>query len=245
MKHMNVVILAGGEIPTSLQEQPNHYPDYLTEHDGVPLIEHLIEQCGELNPENIICLLPQIETTRYHLHNMVQQINPVAQVIPICKQTAGAACTALLACEVIDNDNPLLVMGCNEFLSFPLQPVLEGFQQSGADAGVFTFKSTHPRYAFVCLDENTKVIEVAEKNPISTHAITGTFWFKSGACFVEAVKNMIRKDAKTNNAFYIAPVLNELILGQQRIASHAISPKQYHSLRSKNQLYAFETGSVS
>jgi len=242
MQKLNALILAGGRVTTNSQGQSEQYPDYLTEHNGTPLIEHLIKQCDELEPHKIICLLPGCEAARYHLRNMVAQISPAGDILAIPGPTAGAACTALLACEAIDNDNPLLILGSNEFLSIPLRPALQLFQQSDADAGVFTFKSLHPRYAFVRLDDNARVIEASEKNPISAHAITGSFWFRRGADFVAAAKNMIRKDIKTGDAFYISSALNELILNDQCIATYAISPTQYHSLRSVAQLYAFETG---
>jgi len=241
MQKMNVLILAGGKVVDDPQGQAGQYPDYLTEHNDVPLIEYLIKQCDELEVRKIICLLPGHDVTRYHLCSMVDQISSVSEVIPVQRQTSGAACTALLACEEIDNEHPLLIMGSNEFLSIPLRPALEGFQQSNASAGVFTFRSTHPRYSFVRLDEHANVVEASEKKPISPYAITGTFWFRRGADFVEAVKSMIRKDIKTNGLFYIAPALNEMILKDQKISSCAISPAQYYSLRSKTQLYAFET----
>jgi len=241
MKCLNVLILAGKDFTHITQNQQEQYPYYLTERNDVPLLEYLIKQCDELQPRKIICLLPSPEVTRYHLRNMVAQISLVASVIPVQNQTAGAACTALLACEDIDNDIPLLIMGSNEILSVPLTPAINEFKSSNADAGVFVFKSIHPRYAFVCLDEHEQVIEAAEKKPISHHAIAGAFWFRRGADFVAAVKNMIRKDFKTNGLFYIAPALNEMILNNQCIASRAIANSQYHSLRSATQLYTFET----
>jgi len=241
MEKLNVLILASGKATTAPQEVLEQYPDYLTEHNGVPLLEYLVKQCDELGAHKITCLLPAGEVSRYHLHNMVAQISPVSNVIAVQGPTAGAACTALLACEKIDNAHPLLVMGSNELLSLPLGAALERFWNSNADAGVFTFKSVHPRYAFVRLDDTAHVVEAAEKNPISHHAIAGMFWFRRGADFVDAVKDMIRKDIKVNGAFYIAPALNELILKGQNIDSYSISPGQYHSLRSAAQLYAFET----
>jgi len=241
MHNLNVLILAGGKTTASLQTVTEQYPDYLTEHNGVPLVEYLVRQCDELEPHKIICLFSECEIRRYHLRNMIEQISPVGSVVSVQGQTAGAACTALLACEEIDNSSPLLIMGSNEFLSIPLKPALDHFLKSNADAGVFTFKSVHPRYAFVRLGENSQVIEASEKNPISSNAIAGMFWFRRGADFVVAVKNMVRKDVKVNDGFYIAPALNEFILRGKKINAYGVASGQYYSLRSAAQLYAFET----
>jgi len=240
MPNLNVIILANGKAIAGSNERMEQYPDYLTEHNGIPLIEYLIRQCEEIGLNKITCFFPGSEVARYHLHNMVEQISPMGNVIAVQGQTAGAACTALLAIEEIDNDRPLLILGSNEFLSIPLKSAVDHFQESNADAGVFSFKSVHPRYAFVRFDENSEIIEVAEKNPISPHAIAGVFWFRKGSDFVGAVKSMIRKDIKINGSFYISPALNELILEGKVIISYSISSEQYCSLRSSVQLYAFE-----
>ena len=242
MNNLNIVILAGGKSTLDAQRNTGEYPDYLTEHGSMPLIESLIEKCNELEPNKIICLFSNDDATKYHLRNLVAQISPVATVIPVHDATMGAACTALLASGDIDNDSELLIMGSNEFLDTSLQQVLGSFRESDAEAGVITFKSVHPRYAFARFDANGDVIESTEKNPISSNAITGTFWFKHGQSFVDAAKNLIRKDTKVNGVFYIAPTLNELVLSGKRIVSYRIETEQYHPLKSPTQIHVYEMG---
>ena len=52
---------------------------------------------------------------------------------------------------------------------------------------------------------------VAEKVPISTHATVGLYYFSQGKSYVWAAEQMIKKDIRRNNEFYVAPVYNELI----------------------------------
>jgi dTDP-glucose pyrophosphorylase len=242
MSKLNIVILAGGKSAVDAQRNAGEYPDFLTEHGSTPLIESLINRCDELSPNKIVCLFSSADATKYHLRNMITQISPAASLIPVHDETMGAACTALLACGEIENDDELLIMGSNEYLDIPLDQILEHFRASGADAGVVTFKSIHPRYSFVRLNAEKEVVESTEKNPISSHAITGNFWFKRGKDFVAAAKNMIRKDAKVDENFFIAPALNELILNSQRIATFRVEPEQYHPLKSPTQIQAYEMG---
>jgi hypothetical protein len=49
----------------------------------------------------------------------------------------------------------------------------------------------------------------------------------------------IVKDAHVNGAFYICPVLNELILQQARVGIHAIGRACYHSLASPADVQAY------
>ncbi|MBD9576217.1 glycosyltransferase family 2 protein [Pseudomonas sp. PDM23] len=239
MRKLNIVLLAGGEGASVKAE--SSYPDYLSERDGIPLIQHLVENCLTLEPARIICMLPKDDVSKYHLRNMLQQMTPVASVQAVQALTMGAACTALLAAESIDNDDELLIINCNELLDGSLRDIIGGFRNDQCDAGVVVFKSLHPRYSFVRMNAEGYVTEAAEKNPISNHAVAGLYWFDRGAVFVEAVKEMIRKDAKVNDAFYIAPALNELVLLHKKIGTFRVEPSQYHPLKNTHQLHAFET----
>lgn len=237
-KHPNIIILAGTK--TEEVRPDGDFPYYLCEADGVPLIQSLIENCATLNASKIICMLPNAEVSKYHLRNMVGQMHPAAVAHPVHETTMGAACTALLASEFIDNDAELVIISANEILDETFEKIVADFRSQGRDAGVVIFKSLHPRYAFVRLTDAGDVVEAAEKNPISPHAVAGLYWFKSGEMFVEAVKNMIRKDARVNDSFYIAPALNELVLQHKKIGAYRVDPSQYRPLKSAAQMHAYE-----
>lgn len=238
-KHLNIIILAGTKADDSRHE--GDFPYYLTEADGVPLIQSLIENCASLHPDKIVCMFPVTEVNKYHLRNMVAQMHSAAVAHPVHESTMGAACTALLVSEDIDNDSELMIISANEILDEPFHKIITSFRDQDRDAGVVIFKSLHPRYAFVRLTDTADVIEAAEKNPISPHAVAGLYWFKQGKMFVEAVKHMIRKDAKVNDSFYIAPALNELVLQHKKIGAYRVEPAKYRPLKSAAQVHAYES----
>lgn len=242
MSALNIVLLSGKRGEAQLDD--GEYPEYLAEHAGKPLIQSLIDNCATLDPGKIICMFANGDVSRLHLRNMVQQMHSSASVLPIQSGTQGAACTVLLASDQIDNDDELLILSTSDFLDTALADVVQAFRDNDEDAGVVIFKSLHPRYSFVRLDNGNRVIEAAEKNPISPHAVAGMYWFKSGALFVSAAKDMIRKDARVNQHFFIAPTLNELVLQHKKIGSYRIEPTQYRPLKTQHQLQAFETGAT-
>lgn len=242
MNALNIILLSAKKSEPQLSD--GEYPDYLSECDGKPLIQSLIDNCATLNPNQIICMFSDDDITKLHLRNMVHQIHSSAGVLPIHGATQGAACTALLASKQIDNEDELLILSTTEVLEVELADVINAFRNNGDDAGVIIFRSLHPRYSFVRLTDDHHVIEAAEKNPISSHAVAGMYWFKSGSGFVSAVKDMIRKDAKVNNSFFISPSLNELVLQHKQIGAYRIEPAQYRPLKTQSQLQAFETGAV-
>ena len=242
MSALNIILLSGKKGES--QSDDGEYPQYLSECGGRPLIQTLIDSCAVLDPQQIICMFSNCDISKFHLRNMVQQMHPAASVLPVHEVTCGAACTALLASEQIDSDDELLILSTSDALDISLTDVVPAFRNQSEDAGVVIFKSLHPRYSFVRLDSDNRVVEAAEKNPISPHAIAGMCWFKSGAEFVAAAKDMIRKDARINNNFFIAPTLNELVLRHKKIGTYRIEPSQYRPLKTQSQLQAFETGAV-
>ena len=125
--------------------------------------------------------------------------------------TEGAACTALLAEEFINNDEDLLIANSDQYIEYQAPNFNMLKNQTNCDAIVYTFNAVHPKWSFVKTNARGFITEVAEKKPISNIATCGIYWYRKGSDFVKYAKQMIEKDIRVNNEFYIAPVYNELI----------------------------------
>ena len=79
------------------------------------------------------------------------------------------------------------------------------------DGGILTFESTHPKWSYARLDDAGFVSEVAEKNPISTHATTGHYYWNNWGTFKKSAYTMIDKNIRVNGEFYLCPVFNQTI----------------------------------
>ena len=95
-------------------------------------------------------------------------------------------------------------------------------QEQDADCGILTFESTHPKWSFVKLDDFGCVIEVAEKKPISNIATVGIYYWKRGSDYVKYAEQMIRKNIRHNNEFYVCPVFNEAIKDNKKIKTFSV-----------------------
>ncbi len=89
-------------------------------------------------------------------------------------------------------------------------------------------------------DERNLVLEAFEKRPMSKNAVAGFYYFKKGRFFVEAAKRTIRKDMSLNGKFFIAPLLNELILQNKKILNNKIDKNAYHTFYSKEKINEYE-----
>jgi dTDP-glucose pyrophosphorylase len=94
--------------------------------------------------------------------------------------------------------------------------------ETDADGGIITFTSTHPKWSFAKLNKYGFVTEVAEKNPISDIATVGVYFWKHGSDYVKYTEQMINKDIRVNNEFYVCPVYNEAIADGKKIRTFNI-----------------------
>jgi NDP-sugar pyrophosphorylase family protein len=236
---MNILFLLAGE-SKSFEEQGYHYPKYLLEIDGKTLVQHVIEHVAVSRAARHIFVVRKEEVERFHFESVLKLLSPESEVVVAEGLTRGAACTALLAVEMIDNDQPLLIVNGDQIVDLPLDEALASFEEQGLDGGLVVFDSVHPRWSYVRLNEAGRVIEAAEKRPISRNATAGLYYFAKGAQFVAAAKEMIRKDASVGDAFYVCPAYNELLLNQGAVGVYRIGREQYHSLAQPQGVQAFE-----
>ena len=202
----------------------------------MPLIEHLILRAQALSPRRIVIALREEDIRQFGLDETVHVLEPEALILRVRDDTKGAACSALLACDIIDPEGELLLLNANELIEAPFDRILAGFRAAGHAAGVVTFPSVHPRYSFVRLDDAGLVVEAAEKRAISRHATAGFYWFARAADFFAAVRRMIRKGAGHHGLFYVCPSLNEYVLEGRPIGAHPIPLAHYRPVKSERQL---------
>lgn len=234
---MKVLILAAGGSPTPADS----YPLLLEEFNGIPHIEHVTGKIRKISGAEIIVAARAEDLERYSLGGVLRLLDPRIQVIPIHHPCAGAACTALLASELFEDDEELLILGMNEVLEADFAMVVAEFRARELDAGVVVFPSYHPRYSYVRLDEEGNVVQAEEKHPISHTAVASFYWFRKSSDFVAAAENMIRKGAEVDGLYYICPSLNELVLWDRKIGSTAVSANNYFPLKTERQVERYET----
>ena len=235
---MNVLILAAGEPVDPSAADP--YPIWLSEMEDGLVLERQVRALGIGKAPHFVFCFRRADVERYHLKDIVAQMAPGCAVVEIRRETRGAACTAMLAIGQMDLEAELVVASATDHIDVDYARVIAGFRAKGADAGVMTFESLHPRYSYVRTDAEGWVTEAAEKRPISRTANAGFFWFRRAGDFFDALQQMILKDAQVQDRFFISPALNEFILEQKKIATFALAAQQYHPLKAASQVEAYE-----
>lgn len=191
------------------------FPKPLIEVNGKPMIQVVVEN---LNVEaNYIFICQREHYDKYSLQYLLNLIAPGCKIVLVDGMTEGAACTALLAKEFIDNDEPLMIANSDQFVEWNSNTTLYAFAADGIDAGIVTFKATHPKWSYARLDQDGFVAEVAEKKVISDLATVGIYYWSRGSDFVHYAEQMIAKNVRVNGEFYVCPVFNEAIADGKKI----------------------------
>jgi HAD superfamily hydrolase (TIGR01509 family) len=218
-KKLNVLIPMAGA-GSRFEKAGYTFPKPLIEVNGKPMIQVVVEN---LNMDaNYIFIVQKSHREKYNLDTLLNLISPNCNIIDVDGITEGAACTALLAKNLINNENPLFFANSDQFVEWDSNEFMYKMNESNLDGGIITFESTHPKWSFAKVDDNNLVTEVAEKNPISDNATVGFYYWKNGKDFVKYAESMIDKNIRVNNEFYVCPVFNEAISDGKKIKNYRI-----------------------
>jgi HAD superfamily hydrolase (TIGR01509 family) len=191
------------------------FPKPLIEVNGKPMIQVVVEN---LNIEaNYTFIVQKEHYEKYSLQYLLNLIAPNCNIVQVDGLTEGAACTTLLAKEFINNDAPLLMANSDQFVEWNSNECLYAFNADGIDGGIVSFKATHPKWSYAKVGEDGFVSEVAEKKPISDNATVGIYFWNKGSDYVKYAEQMIEKNIRTNNEFYVCPVFNEAIQDGKKV----------------------------
>ena len=175
--------------------------------EGLPYAELLANKLSSAEPSTFI--------VTDEGHDFSERISQRVILSPITK---GALCTALFAIDSLDPDKPLLIAPGD----FSLKPdirsgLLEKFSDSSIQAFSVTMESSNPRFSFARIDENQRILEYCEKDPVSNVATTGIFGFKTAADFVLAATWVLKNNISLNGRFFVSSAVNYFIMNGKRV----------------------------
>lgn len=218
---------AGYTFPKPLIETIEHKPmiQLVVENINLPEYKHIF-----------VCRGWQYR--KFALKYLLALIAPNSKSVVVDELTDGAACTVLKAGNHFDNANELIIANSDQIVGIEVKDFVSEMREKNADGGILCFESTHPKWSYARV-ENDRVVEVAEKKPISHNATVGIYYFKHGRDFIKYANRMIVADKRVNNEFYICPVFNEMIADNKFIAHSRVETDQMFGLGDPESLERF------
>jgi HAD superfamily hydrolase (TIGR01509 family) len=218
-RKLNILVPMAGN-GQRFKDKGYSFPKPLIDVNGKPMIQVVVEN---LNIDaNYIYIVQKEHREKYNLDTLLNLITPNCKIVETNGVTEGAACSALLAKDHINNDNPLFFANSDQFVEWNSSEFLYKMQESNIEGGIVTFKNIHPKWSYAKINEFGLITEVAEKNPISDNATVGFYWWKYGSDFIKYAEQMISKNIRVNNEFYICPIFNEAIQDGKKIKAFEV-----------------------
>src|SRR6187397_2406602 len=186
---MNFLITMAGE-GRRFREAGYELPKMLIEAKGKTLLEWSIDSLPLNLCSRLIFVGQQKHEDEFQLSEKIKSIysNRVSSLHFkfIDEITRGQSETACLAKNLIDLSQPLLIFNIDtQFFSSSLEKNLLG---KNIDGVLGAFYSQEPRFSFVALNEEGFVTKTAEKEVISSNALTGLYHFTYPEDFFEAAE---------------------------------------------------------
>jgi dTDP-glucose pyrophosphorylase len=209
---------------------------------GVPMIKAVVRNLTPVKGEcHFTFLVLREHVNSYSVDQELQLLAPGCSVIPVDQVTEGAACTVLLAREVIDNDWPMMIANSDQFVDIDIDRYLIDLDSRNLDGLIMTFRNDHPKWSYCRMNQDGTVAEVVEKQVVSNEATVGIYNFRRGCDFVSAADHMILANKRVNGEFYVAPVYNELIAAGGRVGVFNIGEEgvRMHGLGTPDDLEKF------
>lgn len=230
MSHVNIVIpMAGyGSRFTSAGYKD---PKPLIDVFGKPMIQAVIDNLRPQQPHRFVFICQSAHYEEYGLERLFQEsLGDNWDCVQLDGVTEGAACTVLTASHLIDDLSDLIIANSDQIVDCDMSKFLKFARDSSCDGLVMTFPASDTKWSYISLNSDGCGVEVAEKRVISPHATVGIYHFSSGKSFIAGANQMIAKDIRVNNEYYVAPVYNELIAAGKKIRILEIGESAMHGI---------------
>lgn len=238
---INIVIPmagAGSRFAKAGYKKPKPFIDVL----GKPMICHVLDNLNM--PGAKFILLARKE----HYESEPQTIkwikdNYNVEFVLIEKLTEGAACTVLHAHRLINNDTPLMIANSDQIVDMNIEDYVNDSKARKLDGSVLCFidPELNPKWSFAKLDNDGLITEIREKQPISDEATVGIYYFEKGSSFVKNAIDMIVRNERVNNEFYVAPVYNYAIASGEKYGIFNIDFSAMHGTGTPEDLDKYIT----
>ena len=224
LKNLNEIttILPMAGRGSRFSEKGYNLPKPLLPINNQPMIVQAVNCLPKSQNFTFICLQEHLKNS--DIKNTLQSYYPDCQIIEIEDVTEGQACT----CEIgiikssLDLEKPILISACDNRVYFDTQKYQKLLDDESIDIIVWSFRNNQSSkinpnaYAWLKVNEKDEIEHVSCKkfiydNPLKTHAIIGTMFFRKAKYFIEGLKENYKHNIRSNNEFYVDDVINQNI----------------------------------
>ncbi len=154
------------------------------------------------------------------------------RLVVIDRVTEGQASTARLGTEGLPANEPVLFAPCDAGYVYDAKK-LEAIESAGFDAIAWTARAHLPAiwrpkmYGWTRVDAgrivDVRVKEIVPDVPLAEQeVITGTFWFKDVATFLEEERALVEANDRVNGEFYIDTIIKRMVEAKKKVGAFTV-----------------------
>jgi capsule biosynthesis phosphatase len=194
---------------------------------GKPIIFWLIDNL-KFDNIDLIVIPYNNELEKYNFEAMLNKKYPNLKskfkFLNLTTQTQGAAETVVKAIDIIDKpDCPIICMDGDNFYTYDIITDWNG----GNNVFYIEDDSESSAFSFLDLKSNKEIVDIAEKNRISSNASTGAYGFSSFTTLKKYCNEIISKNIRQQNEFYLSNVIKLMIQNNNTFIGKCVNKNNF------------------
>ena len=182
---------------------------------GKPMIQWAVESVKRTVPvsgKDFIFVLLKEHEEEYSIGKKMTEWVPGSQQLLIDDVTEGAAATVFLTKDLVDSNEELFITDSDQCFEIKKFNEVRLNALKNNYAGIIATAEKHSTaYSYAETNDEGFVVRTAEKDPISTHAAVGVYYFTKSNYFMESIKYMMDNKLLSQNEYYVCPVYNQVL----------------------------------
>jgi HAD superfamily hydrolase (TIGR01509 family) len=236
---MNIIIPLGGKGIRFLNEGYKN-PKPLINIFNKSMIQYVVDSLLIEDGDNIFIIYNKY-LEEYNFSSFINKNYPIVQLIKLENDTAGASETLLNGIKcILDKpknfkyNNKCLVIDCDTFYR---QDIVKMFRNSQENAVFYTTKfNEKPIYSYIKLDNDSNILDIAEKNKISNNANTGAYGFNDIEELYKYCNYVIENGIQFNNEPYTSCVIKQMLIDNKPFRGYELKNDMVISLGTPEEL---------
>lgn len=235
---MNIIITMAG-LGSRFRKAGYNCPKYMIEAKGKTLFEWSMDSLVGYNKnvsKYIFVVRKEDDSEKFIREHMAAYGISNIEIVGIDYLTDGQATTCMLAIPYCDPDEEILVYNIDTYV----EPNEMKYEDILGDGYIPCFHADGDHWSFAKVDESGNVIEVREKQRISSNCTLGAYYFKSARLYRKLYEDYYADNSKVEkNEKYIAPLYNYMIQNGSVVTISIVDAEKVHVLGTPEELRSF------
>lgn len=209
-----------------------------TKQNGISMIQGAVDS---LHMEGQLIFIVQRDHCMFGIDSFLKEKYPDCIVLYLERYTGGCVESVYEAAKAyINNDTPLVISNCDQYLEWNSDEFLRICGQPNVDGCVLTYFADTTKNSYCTVDNNDKCILFKEKEVISPHSLVGVHYWKKGSDFVASAEHMIENNVRDAGEYYVSTSYNYLVNQGKHITLCPMRNNEtYHTIGTPETYYQF------